>query len=77
MSVEVATLDTLQQGYKGAVDAWVAAIRHEETLASANHSETEIDEWEAAKFQQQAAGEKAKEAKVAYESALREKFFDF
>jgi Tfp pilus assembly protein PilN len=77
MSVEVAALDTLQQEYKAAVEAWIAAIRHEETLASANHSEAEIDQWEAAEFQQEAAGEKVRDAKEAYESALRDKFFDF
>jgi Tfp pilus assembly protein PilN len=77
MSVEVAALDTLQQEYRDAVEAWVAAIRSEEALASANHNETEIDQWEAAEFQQETAGEKAREAKEAYESALREKFFNF
>jgi hypothetical protein len=75
MAVEVIDLDQMQAAYKAAVDEWVAAIRDEEALASVNHSETEIDTWEAAGFREEAARDKAKEAKEQYESALREKFF--
>ena len=77
MSVEVSDLDQMQAAYKEAVDQWVAAIREEEALASANHTEAEIDAWEAADFREEDAREKAKEAKKNYEDALREKFFNF
>ena len=48
MTIEKAELDQMQSDYKSAVDEWVAAIRHEEALASANHSVAEIDKWEGA-----------------------------
>jgi len=77
MPVEVTDLDQMQTAYKTAVDQWIAAIREEEALASVNHSEAEIDAWEAAGFREEAARDRAKEAKAAYEAALREKFFNF
>jgi hypothetical protein len=77
MEIEIADLDKLQIAYKSAVDNWVEAIREEETLASGDHSEAEIDTWEAAGFREEDAREKAKEAKKQYEDALREKFFNF
>jgi hypothetical protein len=77
MVVEISDLDRMQAAYKAAVDAWVAAIREEEALASRNHSEAEIDQWEAAGFREAEAREKAKAAKTEYEDALREKFFNF
>ncbi len=77
MAIETAELDRLQSSYKAAVEEWIAAIRKEEALASVNHSEAEIDVWEAAGFAEEDAREKAKEAKKAYEDALREEFFNF
>jgi hypothetical protein len=77
MAVEISDLDRLQTAYKTAVDQWVTSIREEEALASSDHSETEIDAWEAAGFREEDARNKAKEAKKDYESALREKFFNF
>jgi hypothetical protein len=77
MAVEISDLDRLQTAYKTAVDQWVTSIREEEALASSDHSETEIDAWEAASFREEDARNKAKEAKKDYESALREKFFNF
>jgi hypothetical protein len=77
MATEISDLDQMQQAYKSAVDQWIAAIREEEALASVNHSEAEIDEWEAAGFREEEARDKAKQAKENYEAALREKFFDF
>jgi hypothetical protein len=41
-------LDRLQSSYKAAVEEWIAAIRKEEALASVDHSEAELDAWEAA-----------------------------
>jgi hypothetical protein len=77
MAVEISALDQLQAAYKTAVEQWITTIREEEALASVNHSETEIDAWEAADFTEEDARDKAKEAKKEYEDALRKKFFDF
>jgi hypothetical protein len=77
MSVEVSDLNQMQSAYKEAVEQWIKAIREEEALASGDHSEAEIDAWEAADFREEDAREKAKEAKKNYEDALREKFFNF
>jgi hypothetical protein len=77
MAVEVSDLDQMQAAYKEAVEQWIKAIREEEELASGDHSEAEIDAWEAADFREEDAREKAKEAKKNYEDALREKFFNF
>jgi hypothetical protein len=77
MTVEISDLDQMQAAYKEAVDQWIAAIREEEALASGNHSEAEIDTWEAAGSREEEARGKAKDAKRQYEDALREKFFSF
>jgi hypothetical protein len=77
MAVETSNLDQMQTAYKAAVEQWISAIREEEALASVDHSEAEIDTWEAAGFHEEDARERAKEAKKTYEEALRKKFFDF
>ncbi len=77
MTTDAQELDQLQANYKTAVEAWIAAIREEETLASGDHSVAEVDKWEAAHFREEEARDKAKEAKSDYEDALREKFFGF
>jgi hypothetical protein len=77
MAVEISDLDQMQADYKTAVDNWISTIREEEALASGDHSEAEIDAWEAADFREEDAREKAKQAKKDYEDALREKFFNF
>ena len=69
-------LDQLQTEYKAAVDQWVTAIRHEEELASGNHSLAEIDRWEEAHFKEDELRTKVKAAKKEYEDALRHKYFD-
>ena len=40
-----ADLDTMQAAYRKAVEAWIAAIRDEEALASVAHNVAEIDRW--------------------------------
>jgi hypothetical protein len=77
MPEDLAALDDLQQEYKEAVDEWIATIREEEALASVDHSVAAIDQWENAGFVEEAARNRAKAAKKAYEDALREKFFNF
>jgi len=77
MPVEVSDLDVLQSSYKTAVEEWIAAIRQEEQLASVNHNVAELDRWEAAAAAEEDARARVKAAKMAYEDALREKFFNF
>jgi len=77
MNDEDQDLDELQATYKAAVEAWIAAIRKEEALASANHSMTEIDQWERAHFDEDEMRTTVKAAKAKYEDALRTKFFGF
>ena len=77
MSIDIAELDLKQATYKAAVEDWIAAIRQEEALASVNHSVAEVDEWENAGFREEDARQKAKDAKKAYEDALREEDFNF
>ncbi|MBW4038527.1 MAG: hypothetical protein HIU91_06550 [Acidobacteria bacterium] len=77
MGIDVKALDEMQRRYKDAVDAWVAAIRREEEIASANHTEAQIDQWETAGFAEEEARKKAKQAKKEYEDGLREEFFNF
>jgi len=73
----VTPLDQMQAAYKAAVEEWIAAIKHEEALASVNHTIAEVDKWEAAHFAEDKLRSKVKEAKRKYEDALREKFYGF
>jgi hypothetical protein len=70
-------LDRLQSNYKAAVESWISAIKHEEALASVNHSVAEVDKWEEAHFAEDEMRSKVKSVKKEYEDALRRKFFDF
>jgi hypothetical protein len=64
-------LDQLRTQYKTAVDAWVAAIRAEEALATPDHSEVAMEKWDAAHFTEHDAHAKATEARDAYKDGLR------
>jgi hypothetical protein len=77
MAIDTSELDKMQSDYKAAVDEWIDAIQHEEELASANHNEAEIDQWELADSAEEEARNKAKTAKQVYEAALRQEFFNF
>lgn len=77
MKSENVELDNMQHAYKKAVEQWITAIRHEEALASKNHSVAEIDRWEQAHFKEEEMRTQAKGAKREYEAALRKKFFGF
>jgi hypothetical protein len=70
-------LDELQAAYKNAVEAWIAAIRKEEALASVAHEIADVDNWEQAHFEEDEMRSAVKEAKAKYEDTLREKFFGF
>jgi hypothetical protein len=70
-------LDELQAAYKTAVEAWIAAIRKEEALASVAHDIADVDQWEQAHFDEDEMRSAVKDAKAKYEDALRAKFFGF
>jgi len=65
-------LDELQRKYKQAVDEWVAAIRAEEVLANADHSETAMEKWDRADFAVQDAETQARAAREEYKEGLRQ-----
>ena len=67
----------MQADYKATVDAWVAAIREEETLASGDHDVAELDQWEAAGFREDKLRRNVIYKKRLYEDALRREFFGF
>ncbi len=77
MQADLSDLDQLQNAYKAAVQEWIAAIKHEEELASVNHSVADIDKWEAAHFREDDVRAKVLDLKKNYEDALRAKFFGF
>ena len=70
-------LDELQAAYQAAVEAWIAAIRNEQALASVPHDVAELDKWEAAAFEEDEMRSQVEDAKDKYEDALRAKFFGF
>ena len=70
-------LDQLRFAYKAAVERWIAAIREEENLATPEHTVHAVDIWEHAGFAEEEARSKAKEARQAYEDALRTVNFNF
>ncbi len=76
MTEDTAELDRLQAIYKDAVQNWLAAIQAEEALVSVTpHSVAEVDHWEHAHFKEEEVRAQVKDAKDAYEDALRTKFF--
>jgi energy-converting hydrogenase A subunit M len=77
MQNDTSDLDELRSAYKAAVEAWIAAIKQEEALASVDHSVAEVDQWEQAHFREDEIRGKVKAARKEYEAALREKFFGF
>ena len=77
MAISTAELDQKQVAYKAAVEEWIAAIQHEEALASVNHDLAEVDKWELAGDAEEELRIAAKQSKKEYEDALREEFFNF
>jgi hypothetical protein len=75
--MDKADIEPLRLAYKQAVDAWVAAIRAEEALATPDHSMVAWEKWDAAHFDEQDAQAKAAEARDAYKGALREANYGF
>ncbi len=70
-------LDQLLAAYKSAVENWITAIRNEEVLAVPDHSMRDWEVWDKAVLDEKDAGEKAAEARQAYEDALRKALLNF
>ncbi len=77
MDVDQTELDQLQADYRKAVDAWVAAIRAEESLASVDHSVAKLDQWEEAHFREHKLHKEVDFRKRLYEDALRRELYGF
>jgi hypothetical protein len=75
--MDTTELMTMQEAYKAAVEQWVKALREEEALALVDPSVAEVDIWEAAHFKEEDARKSAKQAKKAYEDAIRRRIFAF
>ena len=71
------SLDELQSIYKRAVDEWVEAIRAEEALATLDHSESAMEKWDTAGFNELEAQKRAKQARDAYQEGLRRLNYNF
>ena len=69
--------DQLLRSYRNTVDAWVAAIRTEESLATEDHSMVEMEKWDDAGFKLNDAELVAKKARDLYKNALRKKNYGF
>ena len=69
--------DQLPQDYKQAVDAWVNAIRAEETLATDDESMVAMEKWDTAGLHVHDTELAAKKARDLYKNALRKKNYGF
>lgn len=75
--METLDFDKLQSEYKSATDRWIDAIRFEESLATPDHSITQMEKWDDADFRVQDAEKAARAARDAYKDALRQKNYGF
>ncbi len=75
--METPDFDQLHNAYHQAVDEWVDAIRAEESLATPDHSMTQMELWDDAGFKLHDAELAAKKARDAYKNALRKKNYGF
>jgi hypothetical protein len=69
--------DQLLRSYRQAVDAWVGAIRAEESLATRDHSMVQMEKWDDAGFELHDTELAAKKARDTYKNALRKKNYGF
>lgn len=69
--------DRLLKDYKDAVDAWIQAIRTEESLATDDHSMKQMEAWDTAGLDLHDAELRAKKARDEYKNALRYKNYGF
>jgi hypothetical protein len=75
--METPDFDQLHSDYQQAVDEWVAAIRSEESLATQDHSMSQMELWDNAGFKLHDAELAAKKSRDAYKNALRKKNYGF
>jgi hypothetical protein len=75
--MENADLDRLRQAYLDAVDEWRASIRHEEQLATPDHTMADVEEWDRAHLAEESARDRAKRARDGYKDALRRALYGF
>jgi hypothetical protein len=69
--------DQLLRDYRQAIDLWVDAIHKEESLATSDHSMTQMEAWDTAGLELHDAEHTAKKARDAYKNALRFKNYGF
>lgn len=65
--------DQLLKTYRIAVDNWIDRIRAEESLATEDHSISQMELWDDARFKVNEAAQAAEGAREAYQNALRER----
>lgn len=76
--METAELDGLKLDFERALERWVRSIqRLREVLAETSHSARSEDIWRQADFEQDEAQKAVKDAREAYETAVRKANFDF
>ncbi len=76
-AMDTLDFDQLLEDYRQAVDRWVDAIRHEESLATNDHSMKEMELWDTAGLELHDAELHAKKTRDAYKNALRMKNYGF
>jgi hypothetical protein len=69
--------DSLLHNYKQSIDDWIAAIRTEEALATADHTMVAMEKWDDAGFTVHDTELAAKKARDLYKNALRKKNYGF
>ena len=76
--METAQLDDLKLTFERALERWLRSIeRLQGVLAETSHSATSEDVWRQADFEQEEAQKAVKDARQAYEDAVRKANFDF
>jgi len=76
-SMESPDFDQLLHNYQQAIDAWVDAIRAEESLATDDHSMVAMEKWDTAGLHIHDVELTAKKARDLYKNALRKKNYGF
>ncbi len=69
--------DQLLSEYRKAIDSWIASIRAEEALATADHSMVAMEHWDTAGLAVHDAEAEANKARDRYKNALRKKNYGF
>jgi CHASE3 domain sensor protein len=76
--MEISELDDLKLNFQRALEQWVRSIeRLREVLAETSHSARSEDIWRQADFEQDEAQKAVKDAREAYETAVRKANFGF